>query len=242
MAGIDKIFDINFDLTDGDLSAFDKEIVKAEKKLKNTRKKQLKGLSKEQKSNQKIRAKDREKGAAPTLPGQSTNNVIDKTSAGPLANILNKKKNTFDSAVEKSLDKILSEKLKKQFENGGVGLLGKASGLLGSGGSNFIAGFAQKIAPIAIALTVAKATEQVIQTLQQKGGWLDRFVKDSVTTLYNKLRDKHLTYSIKMGFARIILVSDDTASPQVTYDSYKEYNENRDKLEDDFKVRENSIF
>jgi hypothetical protein len=149
---------------------------------------------------------------------------------------------SLDDAIEQSLDKILEGKIKDQFKDGGVGLLGKASGVLSRGGTNFIAGFAQKIAPVAIALTVAESTKQIIQVMQQKGGWLDRFVKDSVNTLYSKLRDKQLTYSIKMGFARIILVSDSTANPQVVYDSYKQYNENRDRLEDDWKVRETSIF
>ena len=70
---------------------------------------------------------------------------------------------SFGHAVEQSLNKMLGVKLKKQFEDdGGVGLLGKASGLLGKGGSNFVAGFAQKIAPIAIALTIAESTKQII--------------------------------------------------------------------------------
>jgi len=237
-------FSITLDLTKDDLSAFDKEIEKGRKKLESTRKKQTGKITKDQKNNQKIRDKDREKGAIPYLPGkgQTQSKITDKISAGPLAGLVKKKKRTFDDAIEQSLDKMLGKKLKKQFEDGGVGLLGNASGLLGRGGSNFVAGLVNKIAPLAIALTVAESTKQIIQVMQQKGGWLDKFVKDSVDTLYNKLRDKHFTYSVKMGFSRIILVSDDTASPQVTYDSYKEYNENRDRLEDDFKVRENSIF
>jgi len=237
-------FGITLDVTQDDLKTFDKEIERGRKKLENARKKQTNKISSEQKKNQKIRDKDREKGSLPYLPGggQTQSKITDKTSAGPLAGFGKKQSRTFDDAVEQSLDKMLGNKLKKQFEDGGVSLLGQASGLLGRGGSNAIAGFAQKIAPVAIALTVAESTKQIIQVMQQKGGWLDRFVKDSVNTLYSKLRDKQLTYSIKMGFARIILVSDSTANPQVVYDSYKQYNENRDRLEDDWKVRETSIF
>ena len=233
-------FGVTLDITQADLKTFDKEIERGRKKLENTRKKQTSKLSNEQKNNKKIIERDAKKGSFPHLPGQKINN----SSSGPLSNFIGKnKKNTFDDAVEQSLNKMLGAKLKKQFEDdGGVGLLGKASGLLGKGGSNFVAGFAQKIAPIAIALTIAESTKQIIQVMQQKGGWLDRFVKDSIDTLHSKLRDKHLTYSVKMGFSKIILVSDDTANPQVVYDSYKQYNEDRDQLEDNFKVRENSVF
>ena len=94
---------VTLDIIQADLKTFDKEIERGCKKLENTRKKQTSKLSNEQKKNQKIIERDAKKGSFLYLPRQKINN----SSAGPLSNFIGKnKKNTFDDAVEQSLNKM----------------------------------------------------------------------------------------------------------------------------------------
>ena len=83
----------------------------------------------------------------------------------------------------------------------------------------------------------------IIQKLEQRGGLLDRFFRDRVETRTDALRDKLLQQQIVAGFTQVIITSrSGETSPRQSYNTFELANNDRERLEEDFSVRNTSGF
>lgn len=83
----------------------------------------------------------------------------------------------------------------------------------------------------------------IIQKLEQRGGLLDRFFRDRVETRVDALRDKLVQQSIVSGFTQVIISSrSGETSPRQAYNTFELFSNNRERLEEDFSVRNTSGF
>jgi len=83
-----------------------------------------------------------------------------------------------------------------------------------------------------------KFAQLIIKLLQKKGGLLDRFFRDKVETRVDALRDKLVQQSIVSGFTQVIITSrSGSTSPRQSYNTFELRNNDRERLEEDFSVR-----
>jgi len=96
--------------------------------------------------------------------------------------------------------------------------------------------------PVAAALIGAPfILKGFIQKLEERGGLLDRFFRDKVETRVDALRDKLVQQQIVAGFTQLIITSrSGSTSPRQSYNTFELRNNDRERLEEDFSVR-NSV-
>lgn len=89
-------------------------------------------------------------------------------------------------------------------------------------------------------IQIEQLAEKVMQELEKKGGLLDQFFKDTIANLTDALRQKTVQASIRSGFTQLIIVTKSgSTNPRDTYNTFSQYQKDKNNLEDIFSVRNN---
>lgn len=92
-------------------------------------------------------------------------------------------------------------------------------------------------------LAAVEIVKFITKELQRKGGLFDRFFRDIVNTRVDALRDKLIQQQVVAGFTQIIITTKSGfTNPRDAYNTFELANKDRERLEDDFSVRNTSGF
>jgi hypothetical protein len=78
----------------------------------------------------------------------------------------------------------------------------------------------------------------IIDELTKKGGFFDRFFRDTIEDRIDAFRDKQLQQEIAAGYTQVIIqTAAGSTSPRDAYNTFEQANKSRDDLEDAFSIR-----
>lgn len=105
----------------------------------------------------------------------------------------------------------------------------------------FFTSFLADAGPFVGVLAFTQLLPKIIDLLTQKGGIFDRTFNDTISTRLNELRERELEQQIKSGFTQLIITNKSGfTDPRQAFNTFEIANQNRDQLENIFKIRNTS--
>jgi len=145
-------------------------------------------------------------------------------------------KETGKGKKKKQLREVLSSDL-------GTSKANRAIGMLRSPESFFTNFFTKQLPILGGLLAATEIVKFITKELQRKGGLFDRFFRDIVDTRVDALRNKLIQQQVVGGFTQVIITSKSGfTNPRDVYNTFELANKDRERLEDDFSVRNTSGF
>lgn len=234
----DDFVDINLNLTDSDIAKLDRLAAQAEKRLEKVKQKtkeaEQTGIFRESTSDQTLpksftRRLEREL----TQRRQKLANEAPLAFEGSGAPIDLRRKTKVEELQEQTnrFEEILNQKF-------GVDGVAKLTNII-KNPTGFVQGLLTREVPILGAiLTASQIVQFIIDELTKKGSLFDKFFNDKIDSRLDAFRQKELTQRIAAGFDQIIITyTDGTTNPADSFNSFREADKNRERIEELFAVR-----
>lgn len=237
---VDEFIDISLDLTDSDIAKLEKRAEKAEKilqKAQNDLKKKggIFAGPDERRALPKTLTKQEELSKL-TRFSKAEGDVIKGTGKAPIQR--KTLEDIVNPLIEKRVKTIIAEdpKFSEQVLGNtfGVGKVGELVSII-TNPTGFIARF---IPFIGGALLASEFMTRLVDWLSRKNGLFDKTFRPRIDDMLNPFRSAQSQAEIQGGLTQVIFTSTSGGiSPRDSYNTFTQYNENRDKLENDFQIR-----